>query len=409
MSDSKFVTPDEQAYYSRLFRQPWLSDIVQVFQRGEEEFFDILQYLRSKPRAVSFSLSSGARLQFLSVEKKWTDGGLRLLFSNGTVGGFRPIGFPCARILDEEMGPWCRGISPEEEFLHWRYRERDRLYLPVEQRALPANEETKTALKHFGCGRPLATTTLEQLAQLNAPVPDENFATIVRQWQKTDKTSPKELLVLALEEAVHFALSVKLCGERLWQMLYDRTNPMDMTIKELLSGWDVSSYDGREPAYRPMEYHEVISRSIVNFASQLDDLVIMRLWDHPALNVTLKTAYERGFLKPRRVGNTLANNVATRLGFQVRANGWAKAKDRHELNITEDGDVYIDHAKVCMHPVENQSLPKGDVITSLLMTLGTDLRRRVLSGPDLEAVESLLPLDESIIALKGLTKQMKEK
>jgi len=301
------------------------------------------------------------------------------------------------------MGLWCRGVWPEEEFLHWRYRERDRLYLPVEQRALPANEETKITLKHFGCGRPLATTTLEQLARLNVPITDENFAIIVRQWQRTDKTSPKELLLLALEQAVHSALPAKLCGERLWQLLYDGINPMDMTIKELLSGWDVSSYDGREPAYRHTEYHEVIIRSIVNFASQLDDLVRIQLWDHPALNVTLRTAYERGFLKPRRVGNTLANNVATRLGFQPVPNGWAKSNGGHELIVTEEGDVYINRVKVCVHPVEGQFLPKGDVVASLLMTLATDLRQGLLSGPDLEALETLLPLEESATALRGLT------
>lgn len=83
MSLSEFITSEEQTYYSKLFRQPWLSNIVEVFPQGEEEFFDLLCHLRSKPMYVSFSLSSGARLQFLSVEKKWTDSGLRLLFSDG--------------------------------------------------------------------------------------------------------------------------------------------------------------------------------------------------------------------------------------------------------------------------------------------------------------------------------------
>jgi len=135
----------------------------------------------------------------------------------------------------------------------------------------------------------------------------------------------------------------------------------------------------------------------------LDDLVRIQLWDHPALNVTLRTAYERGFLKPRRVGNTLANNVATRLGFQPVPNGWAKSNGGHELIVTEEGDVYINRVKVCVHPVEGQFLPKGDVVASLLMTLATDLRQGLLSGPDLEALETLLPLEESATALRGLT------
>ena len=46
------------------------------------------------------------------------------------------------------------------------------------------------------------------------------------------------------------------------------------------------------------------------------------------------------------------------------------------------------------------------MVASLLMTLATDLRRRVLSGPDLEAVEALLPLEQSVAALKDLTKQV---
>jgi len=410
MSDTGFISPKEQAYYSGLFRQPWLSDIVEVFKRGEEELFDLLCRLRRKPKYLSFLLSSGTRLQFLSIEKQWVDGGLRLLFSDGTVGGYQPLSFPCARVLDEDMGPWGRSASPEAEevvasFLsRYRRREQHLFHLPVEQRALPANEETRTALKHLGCEGPLARETVEQLALLNAPIPDENFAIIVRQWQKTGKTSPKEVLLSALEKAVNSALSTKLSGERLWQLLYDDTNPMGMTVKELLSGQDATAAEASEPRLGQTQYHQVIARSIVNFASEFDDLVTTPLWSHPFLDASLKTAYERGFLEPGRKGDTLAANVATRLGFRRVSNGWAKGDERHELQVTLEGDVYINQTKLCIHPVKDQSLPRGDVVASLLMTLATDLRRRVLSGPDLEAVEALLPLGQSVAALKDLTK-----
>jgi len=152
MFDSKFITPEEQAYYSRLFRYPWLSNIGQVFAQGEEELFDLLCQLRSKPGHLSFSLTSGARLRFVTVEKKWTDGGLRVLLSDGSIGGSQPLGFPCAHVLDEES-VWGRNLSEEEwlppSYLR-RYRplsERGRLYLPIEQCALPANEKTQTTLK----------------------------------------------------------------------------------------------------------------------------------------------------------------------------------------------------------------------------------------------------------------------
>jgi len=240
---------------------------------------------------------------------------------------------------------------------------------------------------------------------LNALIPDENFAIIVRQWQDTDKTSPKQLLLLAMEEAVNSTISAKLSGERLWQLLYDGADPMDMAIRELLSP---STYQAHGSTNRRTEYHEVIARSILNLASEFDDIVTTRLWDHPVLNVTLRTAYEKGFLKPARIGNTLAHNVATRLGFRRVPNGWMKGNERYELRITGDGDIYINQSKVCIHPVEEQFLPRGDVVASLLMTLATDLRRGVLSRPDLEAVEILLPLEESITALKGLTKQIEK-
>jgi len=412
MSDIELITPEEQVYYSGLFKQPWLSDIVEVFQRREEELFDLLCRLRRKPKYLSFLLSSGTRLQFLSVERRWVDGGLRLLFSDGTVGGYQPISFPCARVLDEEMGPWCRSASLEEEevipsFLS-RYRrgERHLLHLPVEQRALPANEETRTALKHFGCDGPLARETVEQLALLNAPIPDENFAIIVRQWQKTGKTSPKELLLSALEKAVNSALCAKLSGERLWELLYGDTNPLAMTIKELLWGQDATGHQAREPGCRETKYHEVITRSILNFASQSDDLVTTPLWGHSLLDATLKMAYQRGFLEPGRMGDTLAANVAARLGFRRAPNGWVKGDERCELRVTLEGDVYLNQTKVCIHPTQDQRLPRGDVVASLLMTLATDLRRRVLSGTDLEAVEALLPLEQSVTALKDLTKQV---
>jgi len=275
----------------------------------------------------------------------------------------------------------------------------------MEQRTLAANEETKIALKHLGCGRPLARATVEDLASVNAPIPDENFAIIVRRWRDTEKTSPKQLLLQALEEALNSALSARLSGELLWQMLYDDRNPMDMAIKELLSA---SGHQVRESSYRRTDYYEVITRSILNFASEFDDLVTTRLWDHPLLDVTLRTAYEKGALKPRRMGDALAQKVAYRLGFRREPNGWIKGDGRHELHVTGDGDVYINQGKVCIQPVEDLFLPKGDVVASLLMTLGTDLRRGVLSGQNLEAVEALLPLKESIIALKGLTKQVEE-
>ncbi len=405
MPDNGFISPEEQAHYCRLFRQVWLSDIAEVFKRGEEELFELLRRLRSRPKYTSFSLCSGLRLQFLTVEKMWVNGGLRLLFSDGTVGGYQPVSFPCARVLDEEMGPPVKSPWPEEELMPLflrrdRHLEQYRSYLPVEQRALPANGETKTALRHFGCEEPLARETVEQLALLGAPVPDENFAIVVRQWRETGKTSPKQLLLWALEKAVNSALSAKLSGERLWQLLYDGTNPMGMTIKELVSG-----HEAGEARYREAEYHRVITRSILNFASQFDDLVTTPLWTHSFLDATLETAYEVGFLEPEKTGGTLAGIVAAKLGFRRVANGWTKADERCELHVTDEADVYLNQAKLCLHPINNQSLPRGDVTAGLLMTLATNLRRCILSGKDLEAVEALLPLKQSVTALKGLTKQ----
>jgi len=86
----------------------------------------------------------------------------------------------------------------------------------------------------------------------------------------------------------------------------------------------------------------------------------------------------------------------------------SRDNEHADLYVTRDGDVYINQSRVCIQPVERQSLPRGDIVASLLMTLATSLRRRVITGPDLEAIETLLPLEESAVALKGLTKQVEE-